>query len=324
MSAARRKESSLDELVKLIDNLHIPNTPGEIQASVLAKDGGRKQMEAVARVRGAAAGVQAPAAESPRPLKRLGTKTSPGSCDFKPPAKIARTDSPRCSPRKAADTGPKSGRPATAGDVRNAPGLLPLKRSLEEDKDERETPEICAAASVPQPRAVSSDAADAGADSGEPTRTGGFRDAPPGQLPLKRSLEENQDKSETAAAAAEARLRTHLSRGLGEEAAKKAAEKTQDGSGLVASSAASGSNDTFGVTKRDHLRRQLEKSRAHSNTNSTSAASSSAQRAGTGSERSAAEDVVIVPETQADGWKMNVPNSFLFPAGVKDTKPRRL
>ena len=46
-------------------------------------------MEAVARVRGAVAGVQAPAAESPRPLKRLETQTSPGSCDFKPTANIA-------------------------------------------------------------------------------------------------------------------------------------------------------------------------------------------------------------------------------------------
>ena len=42
--------------------------------------------------------------------------------------------------------------------------------------------------------AVSCDAVNAGVDSGDPTRTGGVRDASPGQLAMTRSVEENEKK----------------------------------------------------------------------------------------------------------------------------------
>ena len=211
----------MDELVKLIDKLHLPNTPQEIKDAVLSKDAGRKQMETVARVRGAAAKDEAPAADSLRPLER------------------------------------------------NAPGVLPLKRSCQENTDEREIPSTCSAASVPPSSTVSCDLVTGGADSGEPSRPRDVRDISPGHPAVTRSLEENRNASERAATAAEERLRTYLSRGLGEAAAKKAAETL------------------FGVTKRDHLRRRLEKSRAYSNLTSASAATSSAHSAGRRSERSA-------------------------------------
>ena len=211
----------MDELVKLIDKLHLPNTPQEIKDAVLSKDAGRKQMETVARVRGAAAKDEAPAADSLRPLER------------------------------------------------NALGVLPLKRSCQENTDEREIPSTCSAASVPPSSTVSCDLVTGGADSGEPSRPRDVRDISPGHPAVTRSLEENRNASERAATAAEERLRTYLSRGLGEAAAKKAAETL------------------FGVTKRDHLRRRLEKSRAYSNLTSASAATSSAHSAGRRSERSA-------------------------------------
>ena len=260
----------MDELVKLIDKLHLPNTPQEIKDAVLSKDAGRKQMETVARVRGAAAKDEAPAADSLRPLQR------------------------------------------------NAPGVLPLKRSCQENTDDREIPSTCSAASVPPSSTVSCELVTGGADSGEPSRPRDVRDISPGHPAVTRSLEENRNASERAATAAEERLRTDLSRGLGEAAAKKAAERTRDGSRFGVASSGSSSNELFGVTKRDHLRRQLEKSRAYSNITSASAATSSAHSAGRPSERSAPEDVVNVSETQKDEWKMNVP---IFESSLLENPP---